>query len=204
MHLEHLPRSPQSDDLALNVSYPKVHKPCSCLLRERQGLKPTLFGRKSQGQSQFEGQSARLQHPAFRRADNTAFQLLRQREGEHVFDVDTDRSGGDDGQRAGVAVADAARPRGRPQRLPLVTCSGNAFHAHCFQGAGRRDTPGKMFHLPFPAAMFDLRVVGEPQDIVRRKGGRVEINLMQPMAGKKKSGVCRLHSVILRQDAGEG
>jgi hypothetical protein len=43
MHLEHLPRSPQSDDLALNVSYPKVHKPCSCLLRERQALNPLSF-----------------------------------------------------------------------------------------------------------------------------------------------------------------
>ncbi|VFS61891.1 Uncharacterised protein [Raoultella planticola] len=104
----------------------------------------------------------------------------------------------------GVAVADAARPGDRPQRLPLVTCSGNAFHANSFQGAGRRDTPGKMFHLPFPAAIFELLMVGEPQDIVRRKGGRVEINLMQPMAGKKKSRVCRLHRVILRQDAGEG
>ena len=82
--------------------------------------------------------------------------------------------------------------------------SGNAFYANSFQGAGRRDTPGKMFHLPFPAAIFELPMVGEPQDIVRRKGGRVEINLMQPMAGKKKSRVCRLHRVILRQDAGEG
>ena len=103
-----------------------------------------------------------------------------------------------------ATTASARVSQDRPQRLPLVTCSGNAFHANSFQGAGRRDTPGKMFHLPFPAAIFELLMVGEPQDIVRRKGGRVEINLMQPMAGKKKSRVCRLHRVILRQDAGEG
>jgi hypothetical protein len=60
-----------------------------------------------------------------------------------------------------------------------------------------------MFHLPFPRNL-PAADGGEPQDIVRRKGAGVEINLMQAMAGKKKRGVCRLHSVILRQDAGEG
>jgi hypothetical protein len=76
-----------------------------------------------------------------------------------VFDVDTDRSGGDDGQRAGVAVADAARPRGRPQRLPLV--AGRERLSRLLL-SGRRPPryAGKMFHLPFAAAMFELRVVG--------------------------------------------
>ena len=204
MYPEHLLRKPQRGDLALNVGYPKVHKPCSWLLCERQGFKSALFRRKSQRQGQCKGQFAGHQHRAFRRTNNTALQLRRQRGGKDVFDVDPDRSVGDDGQRAGAAVADAARPRGRPQRLPLVAGSGNAFHTRRFQGAGRRDTSGKVFHLSFSRAICQLLMVGKPQDIVRRKGAGVEINLMQAMAGKKKRGVCRLHSVILRQDAGEG
>jgi hypothetical protein len=61
-----------------------------------------------------------------------------------------------------------------------------------------------MFHLPFPAAIFELRMVGEPQDIVRRKGGRVEINLMQPMAGKRKVEcvVCIVSSYVRMQVRG--
>jgi hypothetical protein len=52
--------------------------------------------------------------------------------------------------------------------------------------------------------MFDLRMVGEPQDIVRRKGGRVEINLMQPMAGKRKVEcvVCIVSSYVRMQVRG--
>jgi hypothetical protein len=92
-------------------------------------------------------------------------------------------------QRALFAVADAAEPRRGPQRLALVADGRRLFLTHLAQGVTAAMRPARCSACRLRASR-SAGVIGQPEEIFRLEGRRVEIDLLQriPASGTWRDG----------------
>ena len=137
----------------LYIRHLKIAETHAVLYFGRAGLKCALFCRKRQRQRQRRRQAAGVQQAFFRAIDDAAFQLGREGGRQDAFNINADRPGGDNRQRAAFAVADAAVPRRGPQGLALVANGRDLCLTDLPQRVNRGDTPREVLGLPLAGAV---------------------------------------------------